>query len=408
MVSSSGGGPTAYFRLAYALYLMEHHDQIPPRFMRRLRDATDFSPAAYEALVGAAYASAGYEIRSAELPGQRHHPQPEFTARLDDVTYSVEAKRKKDWTAKVDVQSDDFLHELERFVRNELMSASRKRLTNAVYWLELSIPVNLSTDDAQVIQSRVIQTIRDLEATFRMKGEPPGPAYVFVTNHTFLANSKSGASWFAMLEGFHIRIYPEGPVDVVTLLVQHDAHRPATTVLKAFRETAFVPTSFDAVPAEMLGADGKPIKAMKVGEKLQVDLPDGHSVRGIVEDVTAAGDIGHVAIRDDNDGKSHLVTLPLTEDEARAHAVHGDLIFGKPANNAKIEKDDVVGMYEWLLWAYRDASREQLLKLVEGHPQKVGFGAMETKELRHAICREFAGAMVARQKGRRGQKARLA
>lgn len=397
LIGSSGGGSTAFFRLAYAIYLMEHHDKIPPRFMKRLRDPATFAPAAYEALVGAAYAMAGYEIRSTETPERREVPRPEFTATLHGVTYSVEAKRKNEWRSSVDVRSEAFLRELDRFIRNELMSASRKRLSNPVYWLELSIPKSLDEAEAEFLKAHITEVIRDLERTFRIKGELPDPAYVFVTNHTFLADSAAGSSWFTMLEGFHRTIYPQPPVEVAQLLAQHDAHRPATTVLRAFREAAAVPTSFDAVPAELLGPDGKPITTMRVGEKLQVDLPNGEAVRGTVEDVTAAGDTGHVAIRSDDDGKSYLVSLPLSEEEGRAHAVHGDLIFGKPAIAGKIEKDDIIGLYEWLLWAYRSSTREQLIGLLDDNPRKLELVDLETEDLRRAICRQYAGAMVAQQ-----------
>ena len=396
LIGSSGGGPTAFFRLAYAIYLMEHHDKIPPRFMKRLRNPATFAPAAYEALVGAAYAMGGYEIRSTETPERREVPRPEFTATLQGVTYAVEAKRKKEWRSHVDVRSEAFLHELDRFIRNELMSASRKRLSKPVYWLELSIPKSLDEAEAEFLKAHISAVMRDLERTFRIKGELPDPAYVFVTNHTFLADSHAGSSWFTMLEGFHRTIYPEPPVEVTELLAQHDAHRPATTVLRAFREAASVPTSFDAVPAELLGPEGRPITTMRVGEKLQIDLPDGEAVRGTVEDVTAAGDVGHVAIRSESDGKSHIVSVPLSEEEARAHAVHGDLIFGKPAMASKIEKDDIIGLYEWVLWAYRSSTREQLLRLVDDHRRNSELLALETEELRRAICREYTSAMVAR------------
>lgn len=55
-----------WLRLAYALYLIAHHDEIPEPLLKRLRDPRNFMPAYYEAIVGAALAVAGMEISCAE------------------------------------------------------------------------------------------------------------------------------------------------------------------------------------------------------------------------------------------------------------------------------------------------------------------------------------------------------
>ena len=52
--------------LSYALYLIAHNDKIPKRLLDRLRVPATFMPAYYEALVGAAFAVAGFEIANAE------------------------------------------------------------------------------------------------------------------------------------------------------------------------------------------------------------------------------------------------------------------------------------------------------------------------------------------------------
>ena len=69
-----------WLHLAYALYLIAHHDEIPKPLLKRLRDRVSFMPAYHEAIVGAALAVAGMEISCAETKAGST-PTPEFRAK---------------------------------------------------------------------------------------------------------------------------------------------------------------------------------------------------------------------------------------------------------------------------------------------------------------------------------------
>jgi hypothetical protein len=89
-----------WLHLAYALYLIAHHDEIPKPLLKRLRDPVSFMPAYHEAIVGAALAVAGMEIACAETKSGST-PTPEFRAKskASGKTYELEAKRKNGWKA---------------------------------------------------------------------------------------------------------------------------------------------------------------------------------------------------------------------------------------------------------------------------------------------------------------------
>ena len=114
-----------------------HHDEIPKPLLKRLRDPVNFMPAYHEAIVGAALAVAGMETSCAETTCGST-PTPEFRAKskASGKTYEVEVKRKNGWKAPTgDVMSTEFQLELEGYVRDQIYNASKKTLTNPVYWL---------------------------------------------------------------------------------------------------------------------------------------------------------------------------------------------------------------------------------------------------------------------------------
>jgi hypothetical protein len=402
IVGSSGGSSWAIFRFAYALYLIAHHDQIPNLFRNRLRDETTFLPAVYEALVGAAYAVAGYELRAEETK-RDSKPKPEFSVRRGDATYSVEAKRKSAWKSKIDPAHPDFVEELQRFVRRELWSASRKKLPNPVYWLELSIPRALEPDEANAIEKLVRETLRDAERTIRLDGEIPAPAYVYVTSHAFLADHRTSGFMMVMLDGFHRQVFVESPAELETVLSLHDTHRDAIWILDCFREVALIPTSFEGVPAEALDAEGHPISMLRIGERTRIEFPDGSAVQGIIEEATGATETAYVAIHDESDGTRRMVTVPLSPEEQRAVAAHGDLVFGKPNSGRKLEENDWIGLYEFFLEGYRTTPRERLLSFLGDHPLKEDFAKLETEDLRRRICREWVKGATAQELGKRAE-----
>lgn len=163
--------------LSYALYLIAHNDKIPKRLLDRLRVPATFMPAYYEALVGAAFAVAGFEIANAETKATST-PTPEFRAlsKRSGKVYEVEAKRKDRWTAPTgDVNSEAFKKELKGYLRNQIYKASKKKLQNPVFWLELSIPTLSTEADWRAVVANITSIVREAEQ-MTIEGGPLSPA----------------------------------------------------------------------------------------------------------------------------------------------------------------------------------------------------------------------------------------
>lgn len=94
LYAASNGAATAWFRLAYDLYLLEHNAHLQKRLVQRLRDPVQFQGARFEAAVAAMMLAAGYELSFAndKLPGK--HPEFVAVGKESSPRLAVEAKSR--------------------------------------------------------------------------------------------------------------------------------------------------------------------------------------------------------------------------------------------------------------------------------------------------------------------------
>ena len=386
--------------LAYSLYLIAHHDELPKRLLKRLRNPKTFLPAYYETMAGAAFALAGFEIRCEETKNTSD-PTPEYTvtSKTSHKAYKLEAKRKDGWTAVTqDINDPTFRNELVGYLRDKLYAASAKKLPNAIYWIELSIPSLTSKDAWRDIVSLIKDTLRDAEKTLKINGAPAVPAYVFVTNHTYLANEDiAGNPGFASLETFNMADFiPHGLVDIEDALSGYDRHRDIFWAFDCLNIASTIPATFDGTPAELLDKDGRPLPALKIGDRVKSVDEAGQEWTGIIEEI--ACDESHDAwgvIRDEKTNAQSIIKLPLTEAEKQASGKYGEAVFGKPNVSSRLAENDLFGLYNWLLKTFIPATREQSLEQLKHHPLYKEYEKLSDEDLRRRICRERVKSLYA-------------
>lgn len=393
----------SFFYLAYSLYLLQHHDQIPASLLSRLRSPRSALPAVYETFVGAAFAISGHTIRAEETRATSLR-QGEFTATSAKTgkTYFVEAKRRDGWQNPYsNPMSAAFASELRQYVRTRIGKAARKGLSNPVYWLELSIAGIKSRDEFMPVMREVQAALREAEGNLLIGGLPPDPAYVFVTNHGHLASdSLEETMVFHGLEAFRMpSLILEGSHDLELALESYDAHRDMISIIQCLGKVKRVPLSFDGTPDELIGKDGRPIVPPKLGDRLELPMPDGTSVIGTLEEITAAGDEAWIVLREDASDRRLTSRFPLTPEEARAVKTHGDAIFGKENGGSRLPDGDHFAFYDWLLMAQSKTPRDLLLSQLKRDPRFSEFEALPTPDLRIRLARQLVkGAAQSRQK----------
>lgn len=382
-----------WLHLAYALYLIAHHDAIPKRLLKRLRDPASFMPAYHEAIVGAALAVAGMEISSAETKAGST-PVPEFRAKskASGKTYEVEAKRKNGWKAPTgDVTNAEFQRELEGYVRDQIYNGSKKKLTNPIYWFELSIPSMMTEVGWRIVADKAAAVIRDAERSMTVDGQPIAPAYVVITNHTFLADEDvTGNPCYGFLQTIKIEDYPFGrPMEIEAALDGYDKHRDIFWLMEAWKTASTVPTTFDGSPPELLDSDGKPMRTIKIGDVIEAPDMDGKAVRATVEEISSWGD-DRAMLAVGANGRHWLVEMPLTEGEAQAARRFTDAVFGKDNASRGLRADDPFDLYDWLLKAHANMTQEQVDRFFEQNPTVAHYKGLPLKDARVRVAREYA------------------
>ncbi len=202
------------------------------------------------------------------------------------------SKRKDRWTSPTsEISGEAFNRELEKWVRDQIYNASKKRLVTPVFWFELSIPTLTSEEEWRVIASKVQAIIRESEK-MTIDQKPISPAFVLVTNHTFLANEDvAGEPSFALLQALHTPDCPTGrTMEIEDALAGYDKHRDIFWMIRAWRLARTIPITFDGTPPELFLPEGRPQKTFQIGDSMLVPDEDGNEVVVRIEEVASMGD----------------------------------------------------------------------------------------------------------------------
>jgi len=397
------GYMTSLFRLAYSLYLIAHHDQVAPSLVARLRSARPdtFRPAVYETFVAAAFAVAGFAIEGAELV-RSSRKTPEFWATSPSgARYAVEAKCKLTWKCACDTALPEFRDELRAWLRDQIYKSSLKQLARPVYWFELSIPAEFNEADYQALREVIVATLHEAEG-MTIKGEPPAPAYVFVTNNSHMVmDLVAGSPFAAVLEGYRMEDMRAGrQVSLEEAFEIRDRHREILRVFECLSEVQRVPMSFDGYAAELLGPDGEPASTLKIGQQVHLDFPDGRALEGTLREITVLDDVGWVIVEEAT-GNHRMATMPLTSQEALAARAYGEAVFGKPEGPHRNLEGDPVALYDWFLKVFAGYSDEALMRQISSHPASDQIAALPLAEKRARVARELAKSAHATSQKRR-------
>lgn len=231
----------------------------------------------------------------------------------------------------------------------------------------------------------------------RIDGQPAPSAYILLTaDPHHLLPDQANIARGALGEGFRIPEFKLG-AQFPTLrhaLEARERHRDMWHLLDSLREHHEIPSTFDGELPEYAFGDAPP--RLVIGRKYLVPGPDGTEVPAILTDaVVLEPDRRAYGSYLRDDGKSVLCTNDLTEEEMAAYRRHPDTFFGVHRKRWNTGGDPLK-LYDFFHYAYRDASREQLLSQLRSHADFEQIKDSPTEELLMTLCERLVYATMRR------------
>jgi hypothetical protein len=188
------GAVRAFLNLAYNIYVIAHHtekdgDAVMKRYVDRLKStrSDDFAGALFETYAAAAFLKAGFALAfENESDGSVSHV--EFVALYPKTgkRFSVEVKARERAAGASAAEDVDDVKRLR--VASKLNKALGKKAGHTrVVMIEINVPEVVTTFEGW--PAAALEQIRYNEKTDFPGGEKKPSAYVFVTNHAFIAIS---------------------------------------------------------------------------------------------------------------------------------------------------------------------------------------------------------------------------
>lgn len=379
------GATSAYFGLAYNLYLLAHNVALQRRLIARIKNPDQFRGAYYEIFVAACFILAGFEL-SLEDEGNPTSTHCEFNARskITGKTYSVEAKSRAPNKSHLDVG-------------NQLYAALTKTAHHPrIVFIDVNVPAaQTSTDDKWL--GELVSAIKNRETTLKVNGQPAPPAFVIVTNHPYHYDLETTATHRgAVAVGFKIPDFganTEFP-GLIEAFKAMRKHMDLFRLLDTFRQY-HVPSTFDGEVPEF--AFGNAERRWMVGEQYELsDYEDG--AVGVLENgiVSEQEKEAHLVFAL-QDGRRVIMRSPLTDAEVAAYRHHPETFFGVHQHVGR-NITDPLALFEFIFDTYKNTSREKLLEFLRSASDFEQLCTLNTDELLLVFCDRHVGAVMRRAK----------
>ena len=247
------GAASAYYRLAYNLYLIAHNGKdIQTRLLARLRNADNFPGAFFETQVAAWLIKAGFELEF-ENESDKSISHCEFIATYpkSGAKLSVEAKSRNPGT---DNQGP------KRFnIGHQLRAALEKNAANTrLIFLDLNYPISSEKQSERLIK-RAEYLLKSAEPRLKIGDHAAPPAYVCLTNisdHYFLESHQthSVAAFYSFkISDFMGTAFPS----IRAALRAREKHIEMFDLIQSIENHAHIPSTFDGELPSAAFSDGK-------------------------------------------------------------------------------------------------------------------------------------------------------
>ncbi|WP_020566331.1 YecA family protein [Trinickia symbiotica] len=380
------GAVSAYYRLAYNLYLIAHNvKDIQTRLIARLKNNGNFQGAYYETQVAAWLINAGFELEF-ENEQDTATTHCEFTATYTSTgdKYSVEAKSRETrpgGSARIPVG-------------NQLRKALVKR-ANHKRLVFIDLNKALHTPEALGRTVERAESILKSSENMEIDGVPAPPAYVCITNmNDQHALDEQSLLTMASFTGFKINDFTRVEFPSLREAARaRERHWPMMQLLKSIERHCEIPQTFGGeLPSEVFVANPPP--RLQVGQLYNVAGPDGAEVaaefvEGVVVDKKTCA-----ILRCPATGVTWVGMFDMSTEELQDYARHPDTYFGVYRPQGQ-RVETAMDMFDFLVESHREATREQLIAKLTNYPDEHALHGLNQMELVELVAEQYTYAAMA-------------
>ena len=381
------GAAALHLGLSYNLYLIAHNSRVESLLIKRLKNPTQYAPAQYETLVAAAFIQAGFELVP-EDESDESVSHCEFTA-LHPQTgkkFSVEAKRRELNKATADVGTQ--LHK----------ALSKTAAHERIVFIDLNAHSKDQAEERAHLEE-AIASIRSREANLRIRGVPAPPAYVMITNYSFGYDLNTTIlAQSVVAEGFKIPGFrADASFDSVhTVVANREKHTEMFQLLESIRMHVGISATFDGELPEFAFVQTLP--RLEIGKTYLIPTDGGLEVPGVLYQATVSlpDGVAH-GVCQLHDGKSVMVSMPLSSEEIVAYERSPDTFFGIYRPQGRTIRDPL-DFYDFMYNTYRLCTKEQLLGFMADNSDFEELQMKSQDELAKLYCERMTDVFIQEQR----------
>lgn len=388
------GAVSAYYRLAYTLYLIAHNGiDIQTRLLSRLQNHEHFHGAFFETQVAAWMIKAGFELEF-ENESDRSTSHCEFTATYPSSTtqFSVEAKSRFPGKNNQGPKSLNVGRQLRLALEKQ---ASHTRLV----FLDLNHPVT-SEGQAQRILNRAEHRLKSIEG-LKIANQPAPPAYICLTNisdHYFLESPQTPVLGF--FYGFKIPDFLGTFPTIRDAVRSRERHLEMFELMRSIQKHIHIPSTFDGELPSTAFSDGK-LPPMKIGQIYMAPGPDGKEVPARLSTATVDISHGEMILGFDN---GWICRAPMSQAELDDYKQFPDTFFGTYLQEVQ-QTDTPLEQFDFMHQSYKNTPKEKLLEWMANASDFAELKDLTQAELSEIYCERCVYSRMAGQQRKSDPKA---
>ena len=375
------GAASAYYRLAYNLYLIAHNgSDIQTRLLSRLRNVDNFPGAFFETQVAAWMIKAGFELEfENESDALTSHCEFVATYPLTKGKFSVEAKSRYPGRNNEGPKHINVGRQLRLALEKQ---AAYPRLV----FLELNHPI-LSEQQANRLVERAERILKRVEG-LQIANQPAPPAYICLTNisdHYFLESPHTPT--LAAFYGFKIldfvgTVFPS----IRAALRARERHIEMADLRRSMEKHSHVPATFDGGLPSVAFSDGR-LPHMQIGQMYMAPGPDGHEVPARLTTATVDTSACEMilAYHDPRTDKAWICKAPMSPAELDDYKRFPDTYFGVHLQQGQ-HAETPMELFDFFHESYKHTPKEKLLEWMANASDFAELKNLSQKELSEIYC----------------------